>query len=283
MFQNPHQVCAYTPSGDVLANYEAYSSALGIRTLSFYRPPISGATFGITSPATQLMAVGSYDGKIRLMSMTSWSPALLLPLAHPREMDAGVMSTTGEIVYYPNSTPHSFPHVFFPPNPNSSQFKDVANFSCTVEICDNPTPAALPQSKAKQQAPIYTSTYFVSKGLKTLPRVIPEIRYIRKEILPNKITRSRSIAPCSQFVKYRTYICNRDPKFLPQMGNNWMGWSADGSLIAAREESYPRCIWIWDSLSAKLVALLVSTLPRKKPVPILTSQFFPRRQPRRCN
>jgi len=116
MFQNPHQVCAYTPSGDVLANYEAYSSALGIRTLSFYRPPISGATFGITSPATQLMAVGSYDGKIRLMSMTSWSPALLLPLAHPREMDAGVMSTTGEIVYLsPNLDSSLIPSRFLPP------------------------------------------------------------------------------------------------------------------------------------------------------------------------
>jgi len=90
-----YKVCAYSPSGDVLTSYEAYSSALGVRTLSFYRPPMSGSTFGISSPATQLMAVGSYDGKVRLISMTSWTPALVLPLTHPRDMDAGVINPTG--------------------------------------------------------------------------------------------------------------------------------------------------------------------------------------------
>jgi hypothetical protein len=56
------------------ASFEAYQHALGIRSLSFYRPPTSmSQTFSNDAfSSEQLMAVGSYDGKVRLLSMRSW-------------------------------------------------------------------------------------------------------------------------------------------------------------------------------------------------------------------
>lgn len=44
---------------------------------------------------------------------------------------------------------------------------------------------------------------------------------------------------------------------LPRLGVSNMEWSGDGQYLAAREESHPRCVWIWSALDAKLVALLV--------------------------
>lgn len=44
---------------------------------------------------------------------------------------------------------------------------------------------------------------------------------------------------------------------LPKFGVCWMGWSHCGKFLAVREESYPRCLWIWKGLEAKLCDLLV--------------------------
>lgn len=44
---------------------------------------------------------------------------------------------------------------------------------------------------------------------------------------------------------------------LPKFGVSWIGWSSCGQYMAAREESYPRCLWIWHGLEARLCDLLV--------------------------
>ncbi len=44
---------------------------------------------------------------------------------------------------------------------------------------------------------------------------------------------------------------------LPRIGVSSLEWSGDGTLLAARDETHPRCIWIWSALEAKLTALLV--------------------------
>lgn len=47
----------------------------------------------------------------------------------------------------------------------------------------------------------------------------------------------------------------------PKFGVSWTGWSADGNLLAVREESQPRCLWVWHALEAQLCALLVQMDP----------------------
>lgn len=44
----------------------------------------------------------------------------------------------------------------------------------------------------------------------------------------------------------------------PAVGVSWVGWSASGALLAARDEAHPRCMWVWSPLQAKLVALVVT-------------------------
>ena len=84
----------YTASGEIVGQYEAYQSALGIRSFCFFRPTGQRLTITTAKSSAQLMAIGSYDGKVRLLSIRSWQPAFVLPLVHPREMDVGVWEET---------------------------------------------------------------------------------------------------------------------------------------------------------------------------------------------
>ena len=70
-------------------SYEAYQHALGIRHVSFIRESLySFATLVDRAESaarmTALVAIGSYDGNIRLLSTRSWELAFVLPLLHPK-------------------------------------------------------------------------------------------------------------------------------------------------------------------------------------------------------
>jgi hypothetical protein len=41
------------------------------------------------------------------------------------------------------------------------------------------------------------------------------------------------------------------------MGVRWMGFSTDGSLLAGRDDAYPRCMWIWTMADLKLLHVIV--------------------------
>jgi hypothetical protein len=44
---------------------------------------------------------------------------------------------------------------------------------------------------------------------------------------------------------------------VPALGVSWLGWSGDADFLAAREASYPRCVWVWNMVDVKLAAVLV--------------------------
>ena len=83
-----------------LANFEAYQNALGIRCLGLCKPlpplthsvPPSPASGAAVSDNSKFLALGAFDGKVRLISAYSWQVAFVLPLTHPREMEAGFNS-----------------------------------------------------------------------------------------------------------------------------------------------------------------------------------------------
>lgn len=87
-----YRLAVYTPSGEVVATYEAYQNALGIRSINFFRPVVGiiASPSSESRSSAQLLAVNSYDGKIRLLSTRSWQAVFVLPLVHPREMDIGL-------------------------------------------------------------------------------------------------------------------------------------------------------------------------------------------------
>lgn len=80
----------------MVAQYEAYQNALGIRLLSFHRPVSTlGAAGAGGVSGSPLLAVGSYDGNVRLLSTHSWQVAFVLPCSLPGDMMPGL---GGEVV-----------------------------------------------------------------------------------------------------------------------------------------------------------------------------------------
>ncbi|OQR95704.1 WD repeat-containing protein WRAP73 [Thraustotheca clavata] len=67
----------YSPDGTLLQTYEAYQNALGIKTVSW-------------SPTGQLVAIGSYDEKVRVLSNLHWKT--IAELEHP----VTISSTKGQ-------------------------------------------------------------------------------------------------------------------------------------------------------------------------------------------
>lgn len=72
-----YRVLVYTPAGEVLCQYEPYSNALGVRSFAFYRN---------SAAPSPLLALGSYDNIVRLLSTRTWELAFELPLMHPAEL-----------------------------------------------------------------------------------------------------------------------------------------------------------------------------------------------------
>eukprot|EP01147_Barroeca_monosierra_P008777 gene8777-1152_t len=75
-----YKLCVYTISGLLLKSYSAYTDALGIKTMSW-------------SPSSQLLALGSYDQKIRLLNNITWGETL--EFRHT----SNVTGTSSRIVY----------------------------------------------------------------------------------------------------------------------------------------------------------------------------------------
>lgn len=216
----------YTPAGEHVLCYEAYQNALGIRIPSVFYKPLKqydnqmetddSINSSASSPSAHLMAIGSFDGKIRLISMLSWQLAFVFPLCHPRDMDAGLVDC-----------------------------EDPAMFEMTIEMADNENLSSKTSSvgnlkfgnNSSKGSKGSLSSVYVTKSLKTLPHIVPD---------PS------------------------NTKSIPHMGSSWIGWSAEGLYLAAREESYPRCLWIWQGIRAQLVQIIVQvetiTCARWRPV-----------------
>ena len=179
-----YRLAVYTPSGEVVATYEAYQNALGIKQV-LSQTSVEHLQRSIFVNQS-LVAVGSFDGIVRILSPLSWKLAFELPLTHPKEMQPGL---TEEV------------------SPCTGVERALGIVVTTVEVAD-PTSTEIIQSTLTTG----TASAYVSRNLKMLPHVNPD---------PN---------------------CKGPPKF----GVCGLVASPDCTFLAAREESYPRCLWIWD-------------------------------------
>lgn len=162
------------------------------------------------------------------MSTNSWKVSSVLPLIHPRDMDFGVVNI----------------------NDN-----DDNSFGITVELSssssndtDNSKVAMLGE-KTKSKEKLFS------------------VYNNKPTLLKNESILKKSNIGASVFVKRNIKVLPclppnvRESKSLPQMGVSWLGWSPNGGMIAARDESQPRCLWIWESIREHLVALIVQLDP----------------------
>ena len=223
-----YRVSVYSPSGEVIAHFEPYENALGSRVFAFQR---SSATVVVehadsllsasmdlsdanlrekSSSAQGLLAIGSYDGKVRVFSSRSWEMAFVLPQVH-----------TKELANYPSI---------------------IANVKTTVEV-----EAGKYSGGTVFETDIWGST---TDGDSTI---------LNQSISLNSTT-ARSNSYIYKNLKSLPKLSSseiRAAKSIPKMGVNSLQWAPESALLAVREESYPRCLWIWNGLEAKLVALLV--------------------------
>jgi hypothetical protein len=162
------------------------------------------------------------------MSTNSWKVASVLPLIHPRDMDCGVVNMN-------DNDDNSFGitvELAASSNPNDIDCSYSAPVDKEVNkekifSSYNTKPSQLKKESSLKKLSVGASV-FVKRNIKVLPSLPPNVR---------------------------------ESKGLPQMGVSWIGWSPNGGMIAAREESQPRCLWIWESIREHLVALIVQLDP----------------------
>lgn len=233
-----YRMNVYSPSGDHISSFEPYQNALGVRSLAFQKRAApfkqSSSPFDSSFPASDmlssaddtlstvqprgnasLLALGSFDGKVRVLSPRSWELAYVLPLIHTKEL-ANVHAVT-----------------------------------CTVK-----TTVEVEEGRAQQGTTVFESDLWGSTFDGD------------SSILSQSVTLSSTAAAGATYV-------NRNLKSLPRLNSSEVRavngppkagvssvlWAPGSSLLVAREESHPRCIWVWNALDASLVALLVQAHP----------------------
>ena len=234
-----YRVTIYSPSGAVLSLFEPYQNALGPRCLSFHQSNVAKDSYSNESNSPEvtaisassssrskvgLFAIGSYDGKVRILSSKSWQLAFVLPLIHPRDVKAADPSLRADVKTCVEMEQGKVAGIGGN-NLNNSVFETDLWGSTTFQDCDS---SSILNQSVNLNSTLATVNSYVFKNLKTLPRIHADLRVTS----------------------------------LPHMGVNWLAFAPnDATVLAARDEAHPRCLWIWDALHASLLAVLVQLLP----------------------
>lgn len=234
---------------------------------------------GYITPACHMVALGSYDSIIRLLSTTSWDLVIALPLVHPCEMDKGFnchdMLLTVETV--PTSASDGINGLSLM-NANDddarSSSKNGRQISSHLQQMENVVIATKVQHHnhhvERTQKKERLHSYYELKPLKSLPR--REQQQLIDHSKKPKDTSSSPLASSSSSPPVKKKVVKK-----VSIGVSWMGWSPDGQMIAARDDKYPRCLWIFQPLEAQLLALLVQLEPiicaEWRPVVVDTNTF----------
>lgn len=222
-----YRATVYSPAGEIIAHFEPYENALGTRVFAFQRSS-AHVIIDHADPATDLsmetselnalrtgstqglLAIGSFDGKVRIFSSRSWEMAFVLPQLHPKE---------------------------FAQHPSI-----VANVKTTVEV-----EAGKYSGGTAFETDIWGSTIdgdstILNQSISLNSTSANSNNYIYKNLkhLP-KLTSSEI----------------RSNKGAPKMGVSFLQWAPGSPLMVVCEEAHPRCLWVWNALEAKLIALVV--------------------------
>jgi WD40 repeat protein len=215
------------------------------------------------SSVSPLVAVGSFDGKVRLLSARSWQMAFALPMCHPVQMDATLthvhstlhthtltqlglreMSNTesnptagwghiwvetigGEdedLDSVPGPSGHAGPAIGLSAAGGST--RSAGRSTASHNKFGGSFSALAAHSMKSARCVNRAPSVFVTRNtLKMLPRVQPDPRSAR---MP------------------------------PAMGVHWAAFCpVGGQYLACREESQQRCLWIWSMHDVKLCSLIV--------------------------
>jgi hypothetical protein len=226
-----YRLTVYSPSGEVISHFEPYQNALGLRSFCFQKcssswvsntdsgflENTSSSANSSLGPSVQgLLAIGSYDGKVRVLSSRTWELAFVLPCLHTKELcsDPSVTAAVKTTVEVEAGGRYI----------GASSF-ETELWGSSVTDAD----MSILNHSATLNSTSTTSNSYIYKNLKNLPKLPPgDVR-----------------------------AANTTPK----LGVCSMSWAPSLPFLAIREESMPRCLWIWNGLDAKLIALIVQLQP----------------------
>ena len=178
------------------------------------------------------IAIGSFDGKIRLLSMSTWELVFTLPLIHPQDMERGFNCTnmllTVELIGKNLKAIDSEDIDVSSRKLLPSKFQQLksyyfyrSGFLVSKDTADNISHAMI-RSKQLLFEIDSTEKHFSFFALQKLT------------CLPKEKNFKSSVAKANSFSSIDKYS---------NFGVKWIGWSSDGKFLAAREGKYPRCLW----------------------------------------
>lgn len=263
----------------MLTCFEAYQNALGIRCLGIFRPPyfhtlsaVESGHVGAGGPAvaaaaaadaaittSNLIAVGSFDSKIRLMTMFTWQVVMTLPLIHPRDMDVGFFDG-GAHQHAPVVTKVELSKIEQRDLIEVISLESLTQASAskgshsTSTTGTNVTPSML-SPYVTRMVKLLPKSSTVGAATATVAETVPATSASgASKTAAGAATKPSSSANNSNIIAVTSAV---DGVALPAMGVHWIHWSASRELLAASDEAYARCIWIWRPLEGKLVDLLI--------------------------
>ncbi|KAL6780004.1 hypothetical protein ACKKBG_A14630 [Auxenochlorella protothecoides x Auxenochlorella symbiontica] len=211
-----HGLLVLSPGGEVLARSASPGAGLGIRTVAW-------------SPSGQLLAIGSYDGEVQLLSSYTWQQLASFP--HP----GAVQGPVGLVAY---SEVEEERTVLGPRN-------GVAGVSGPASRIPRSSPSKDGEGGWREEEPMTSACCPQSTGAEPDDQGQTRSRFL-VSALPMSLQPQRPAA-------------DRPPL---RMGIGTMLWSHDGTYLATRCDSTPNTVRVWDSGKLALASLVCL----KKPV-----------------
>lgn len=250
--------------------FEAYQNALGIRCLGIFRPPYSFSNTAWSSDpsmavaadsvltTSNLLAIGSFDSKIRLMTMFTWQVVLTLPLLHPRDLEVGLVDPDHPVITKVELS-----------KLEQRDMIEVISMESLTQASINA--GSVDRTAALSGSSVSTPTAispYVTRMVKLLPKssnpgantalVVDSSHTANGGNTSGKVagkaSTSSNVKDNSNVITVTSAV---DGVSLPAMGVHWLHWSATRTYLAASDEAYARCIWIWKPLDGKLIDLLI--------------------------
>ena len=247
--------------------------------MSFMHPIQASNRGGYITATCHMVALGSHDSIIRLLSTTSWDLVIALPLVHPCEMDKGFdchdMLLTVETVPASVSDGINGLSLMNANDDAPTSSKNGKQLPSHLQQMENIVVATKVHHSKHQNHHVERTlkkdrvhSYYELKSLKSLPRREQQQLIDHSRKLKDTSSSSSPLSSSSASPQVKKKVVKK-----VSVGVSWMGWSPDGQMIAARDEKYPRCLWIYQPLEARLLALLVQLEPitcaEWRPLPVV--------------
>ncbi|XP_026966234.1 WD repeat-containing protein WRAP73 isoform X7 [Sagmatias obliquidens] len=217
-----YKILLYSLDGRLLSAFCAYEWSLGIKSVAW-------------SPSSQFLAVGSYDGKVRILNHVTWK--MITEFGHPATIN------NPKIVVYKEaekSPPLVLGRLAFPP----------------------PRAAAGPLSSTESewrqrshwdghQALQWCLARRSSRNTASQGRARGQALCAAARFPPSPVFHEVASVPVSlQTLKPAADRAN------PRIGIGALAFSPDNCFLATRSDSVPTAVWIWDIQKLRLLAVL---------------------------